>query len=384
MKKLVYILSALICLSAVSCRNSIEKKINPAKGFPNVASYSPGFAKTGDTISIIGSVLTGSTVEVGGKQIDLTVNTDDKLAFVVTDDVAPISNDGRYSLKVLHSDGDFHEFSMPIVLNHEITLADKAGWLSTSSQAVGEVLETGPAQLLISDFDGGGIREADATDKFDRTQFDNQAQPTGVSYIGSTDLTQGSPLGNNYYILKLDDPGQLGGNGHAGEVWSRSEIMNDRKTEWPVSFFDYVNGPLKEVTTNNEMNDVYLNFLLYKGGAEKTVLYAYLYNDFLPGGEQYRSNFDFELDGASVKVPKGTGLNEWVWVSLPFRDSFKDNFGFGSKLKGENANTINKIKIAFAHGDKLDDQPGTATGGIEAYIDHIIITQGAPYYGHKR
>lgn len=357
-----------------SCRPSISEP----KNFPTADSYSPGIAKTGDTVTVFGSYLKDSKILIGSQEPTLITNTDGALSFVVTDAMTSIPKQSVFSLSVNFADGTSTKFTMPLVLNHVISAQDKLGWLSSSTQPALDTLKKGPAQILMTDFDGHGFRTANATDRFDQTQWSGLVKVGGSILISPSFLgAKASPAGGNYLAMQIN-PNFIedGASGFMGEFISRTELQNDRATSWPSNFSKLPNSPIKTPTSRAEMAQIYFNFYVYKNNKSKGLSDIYLLNDDLALKEQFR----FRPDTA-------VGLSDWQLVSIPFRD-IKSGFGFGTGMTFTDYKDINKIKFTFTHYDKKDEDGKNpvviTTDEAQIYIDHVIITQGGPYLAYSK
>jgi hypothetical protein len=268
-------------------------------------------------------------------------------------------------------------FPQKLPLNHTITLEDKAGWLSPWPQSAGDVLK-GPAQLLITDFDGHGVRTANLVtnaNDFDKTQFSALVKTGGDQQI--TRNYRGislSPASGNCLNTSLDVKFvENGRNGFCAEFISRSELQNDRATPWTKSFVDLPNSGLKYPV---DVANTYVNFYINKNKLPKGVLDIYLFNDDLALPQQYR-----------YRLPIAKGGNEWELVYIKL-NQFGANFGGSPKINASTIQTLNKIKFNFTHDDKKDETTSpsswklNATGEVFIAIDHITITQGGIYIGY--
>lgn len=364
MKKLWWAFWLVGALGLGSCR--IEKA--DAVNFPNVESYSPGYAKTGTEVSVIGSNLSGASIYLGGQPVDLLSTSDRKLSFLVTDAMSTGNIEVRFSNELFESQA----FAMDLVVNHVITGSDKGGWLSASLQNVGDTL-VGPNQLLITDFDGTGIRKANETTQFDRTRFSSQVPTGGLNGIGQISGVMASPAGGNYFYSELaGEFVQNGTFGYSGDLISRSKKQNDLRFDWPSNFVDYPESPLVMPTSRADLSKIYLNMAVFKNQNQKGLFYLDLTNEGLSNSQKFNN-----------RSVSGVGVSEWTWVSVPF-SQFKDGFGFGSTLDLDDFGNINIVSLAFVHQDKSENQIVEAQGNANYYIDNIIITQGQPFYGNVR
>ena len=330
MKKLFYLLLVSNILF-FSCRPSDE----PAITVSEVESYSPGYVKVGDTVQVLGIQLENANVYVGGVLVDVVEEDFNQLKFVVDSDVTSNSKDVENTnyIRIDFEDGGSHQFSFPLVVNYVIQTADKAsGWLKDCPQDVGDTL-VGPAQLLLTDFDDSGVRNAFAVDQsaFDRIQFQGLSKDGGILAVDNFSQVSQSPGEGDFLGVNVD-PSYIAANsaGFAAEFVTRSERRNDEGL-WPNSFYEYPNS-----TLSSDGDEIYLNFCVFKNSQEKGVMQLWMYNNSLIGGSRYRANYFINNST--------TGLNEWTWLSLPLSD-FKTGFGFGTSLDLESFAEQNILKL---------------------------------------
>lgn len=367
-----------VILAFTSCRPQVADKIIQSKA----ESFSPGYVKTGDVVRVLGVNLLGSSVKVGGVSMELEEITEDYLEFIITDKLKTDVNgeDAENNIEITFENGDVHRFSFPLIVNYKITIEDKqsGAWLENSPQDAEEILQ-GPKQLIIADFDDGGIRNAARTERFDKTQFNPTLKDGTVGFVGTGSGVKSSPAKGDYLGVQTPTEDILQGTfGFAGEVVTRSEVTT-KGDLWPDNFADYPNGPLTKPGTPADVSAYYINFCIFTNGNDKTVVYPYLFNDVTALGDRFRNN---TFDNAGV-----IGLEDWQWVSLRLT-TFKSNFGNNSSVDPTTFLGINKLNLGLSHFE-LKDQSETAPlkeieKGVEVYIDHIVITQGAPFYGNMR
>lgn len=363
-------------LAAASIFTSCKHEISDPKNFPTADSYSPGTAKTGDTVTVYGSYLKDSKIVIGDKEPILITNTDGSLSFVVTN--AMTLNQTVFPLSIKFADGSSTQFSMPLILNHIIGGDDKDTWLSSRNEQNNDTLGKGPAQILITDFDGHGYRTANATDRFNQTQWSGLVKTGGSISITQNFLgVAASPARGNYLALQLNPEFiEKGSNGYLGEFISSTDLQNDRKSFWPKNFSELPNSPIKSPISRAEMGDLYLNFFLNKNGKEKGISDIYLTNDLLALKNQFK-----------YRPEVSVGKDKWELVSIRLRD-FKNNYGYGSGMTFTDYKDFNKIKFTFVHDDKKDEASTsplvTATEEAQIYIDQVIITQGGPYLAYPK
>ena len=377
MKKFILYPFLGLIIGLCSCRvDKAEKVILPV-----AESYSPGYVKTGDTVRVIGIGLDGASVKVGGQPVTLISQNSKEVAFIVTSELKQNvqgETNNTNNIGISFSDGSNHTFTMPLVVNYVIANGDLSGngWLNGSTQSIGDTL-SGPAQLIVADFDNGGIRNADATDKFDRTQFEGLVKVGGTGLITSySDERGATPAGGNVLSVNLESKFvSPNTSGFAGEYITRSELTNDGAT-WPLNFAEYLNSPIKD---NVSMDDTYINLCLFRNGQDQSILDVILYNDNLLLADRYRNRYLRTSAGLAV------GTNEWAWVNLKFSD-FASNFGGAVDINEVIFESINKIKLDFNHGavSAIDAGNPPEDKKVEIYLDQIVITQGAPYFGNIR
>lgn len=372
---LLFILFSLALLSSCRIPEAPKKVLSKAE------SFSPGYVKTGDTVTVLGINMTGSRVKVGGVSVDVVTSDDSFVQFVVSDDVqADTDADATNNIEVSFSDDSKHEFSFPLIVNYVIKPQDVNSWLSGTTQSAGEVLQ-GPNQLLIGDFDDAGIRNAERTDRFDGIRYDATVKEGGEAFVGMASGVLSSPAKGDYLaVIVPPESISLGASGFAAEVDTDSDNTND-KGLWVSNFSAYPNSPLEVPETQEDLDNIYLNFCVHLNGNPKGLLDPFIFNDNLALNKRFRNN---SLRPASGDEPLAIGLNEWVWVSLPF-SGFGANFGDPNQaLNAETYKTINKIKLAYTQFDLRNNAEVAISQGVEIYVDHLVITQGAPFFGHIR
>lgn len=375
MRQLTILSTMLILLSLLSCR----PEENPAKQKPRADSFSPGISKTGDTIEVIGSGLSGAKILLEGKEVELLKSENNFLSFIVKESMSALKSD--LCLTVQFQDNSTTSFSQRLIVNHKISGEDllPGNWLGGKIKTDLNLVEgdtlMGPKQLIITDFDGHGIRMADATIKFDETQFTALVKTGGKILITNSFLNgEPSPVGENYFVTQLSPEYiEEGKYGFAAELVSNTDFMNDLERTWPISFVDTPNGPLDAATSNPALSTYYFNFFIFKNGNEKGFVRPYLFSDDLTGNAMFANNFSTTL-----------GNNEWEIVSIPVRE-FKTTHGTSVRMNFNNFKSLNKIKFNVAHLDLDQNQmkPSEAEGEVLIYIDHITITQGAPFVYKK-
>lgn len=384
MKKLFYV-GALIAASLWSCR----PEVNPVVKKPTADSFSPGIARTGDTVSVIGSSLKDSKILINGREVQIITNTDNILSFPVTNALtnpnALPKGEGEsiYTLEVVFKDGSSTKFLQSILLNHIVRPQDLT-WLAsfTGDKTIDDTLGTGPAQLLITDFDGHGVRTAKATERFDQTQWAALVKTGGTQLITNNFLGVTSTKANGNFLATQLNPEFVENrtSGFVGEFVSATDVLNNREDAWATNFSEIPGSPIAvpklngSATDKTALNQTYLNFFLYKNNKVKGLVRPYLYNNLMEGSVAFAFN-----------IPDEQGNGEWSLVSIPFR-SMKTGYGSTDAMKFSLYSELNKMKFVFTHFDKKDEDKKTPDSGLKTavddvqfYLDHIIITQGSPY-----
>lgn len=374
-----FFISATILLSVfMSCR--VDE--NPAKRKPSADSFSPGLVKTGDTVTIIGTALDSDKIKVfvDGKEVKLINQQYYSASFLVKAEMS--AKKPNLDLAVQVGETETTIFSQQLIVNYLVQNEDlvNGGWLYGLRNKFKnlDTLGGGPKQLLITDFDGHGIRTANATSRFDATQFYGLVKTGGKvlitnSYLGAI----ASEVGKNYFVLHLNPEFiEKEKSGYSGELKTNTIYLNDIASPWPSNFIDFPNRPLRDLVAGDKFeNQYYLNFYLYKNGQTKGSVRPYLTNDNLLTSQEYAKNF-----------PASYGNNEWKLVSIPFNE-FQKGYGFnnGFKVTSNNIDSLNIIKFNFSHQSLANDNDKTPYKGPEVegdvliYLDHIILTQGGPF-----
>lgn len=352
-----------VLLVIVGCRREVEEKPT----FPDVSFFTPGEAQVGDTIKVVGLGLLGSKVSLGNQGMTLISNSDQALIFAIP------AGASTAQLTVSYPETGGHTFQAPLVID------DK----------------TGNNELLIGDFDLGGIRPAGVTNDFLNGQWQINSAGAATTGIGQgVNGVPSSPAGGNYAYAFMGgedmDPTTYG---FVADLGHRSEVLNDKETPWPVSYLLY---PAATLDTSAAISDYYLNFYVNFNGRTEGRVRIFLINP----------NYDKECRYATTISPTNSTADQWVWKSIKL-STFQNNYGFGNSGACSNQNTlsmsemlqINSIEIGVT--DKFDsnydvdccyyvdaDSPSdlscceTAVPAdvdqVEVYIDHVIISQGGP------
>lgn len=332
--------------------------------FPSAEFFSPWYVFPGDTVEIYGANLEGSQVYINGSEVGL-LDTDGALTFLV-----PEGLDGGV-IKVVYPNGESFTFADSL---HYVPVNDSR---RTDLEGV----------ILLSNFDGGGIRPTTIGSDFSTGSWETEA-PVGSEYgIGSNYNGISSPVGGNYYYNYVPD-GAIGGvatSGWAGKLNTRNELMNDNETVFPLSFADYPNSP---VDFDGNASDYYLNFY-YKSdvletnrnGENPTEIRVFLVNPTLKLEDQFAftiSNGD-NISEPSINMPSD---EEWHGISIPL-NKFKSNYGFDSPLKNADLKSFNAVQFNFADSrvnSSIDEEIEEADGAIRVYIDEVSISKGTNIY----
>lgn len=359
-----------VLLVIVGCRREVEEKPT----FPDVNFFTPGQAQIGDTIKIVGLGLEGASVTFGGQAMTLHNVSSQSMYFVVP------AGSTTETVSVTYSNGDGHTFQAPLVID----------------------ISTGPNELLLGDFDKGGIRPAGVTSDFLNGQWEINSAGAATTGIGQgVNGVPSSPAGGNYAYAFMGgesiDPVSYG---FVASLGHRSEVLNDNATGWPETYLEYPGGTLDSTA---DIDEFYLNFYVNFNNRPESRIRVFLVNPNYPKGCRYAKTIPADIPAT------GDG---WVWKSYQM-SSFLKEFGFGggtcpnpNSLTMEELFKVNKIEIDIT--DRFDNvykipssststvcptsipseerdiccqntaPPSCQVDQVEVYIDHVIISQGGP------
>lgn len=364
-----YLLSITFSLAimAVVIFTACERDPDPRPAFSRADTYSPSAAATDDTVYITGAELVGTEVRLNGKLVELEVETANLIGFIVKDDM----ESGTLELQLPSAGGvtgELKRFNNVLINELVETGSSWDGYFyDEQTFANGEVLR-GPKILMISDFDGSGVRRASSTSTFSNVFWESNAAAAASVGIGRRNVSS-SPSGGNFMYGTIEEGGILRRtNGFVCEFATRSETMNDAISPWPENFVDYPGSVLPQ---NFDIDELYLNFYVNNNGYDQSNLRIYIYNDGM-----FLAN-RFVLDFPILESEEG-----WHWRSLPINE-FRSNFGFDDRITSDQFLQVNKMMFQLADIGSMEDAAGNQDESlyqgnpVQGYIDHIVLSYGA-------
>lgn len=365
------IVFAFIVVALLGCRRKLEEP--PV--FPAAEYFSPSVVNNSDAeLSIYGINLDETKVSIGGKDASIVSLSDDKTVLKVK--MPTGIPEGKYIVAVTLNDGSVIEFTAPLVFD-ETSVCLKQ-------------------DLLIGDFDGGGIRAANTTSNFsDGAWIGDPGANSEAGILSSINGVTSSPAGGNFVYMTVPGGGILPNTfGYVAALISRNEIQNDLSTAWPESFIDYgaPNNAIKIDEGFDVVADFYINFYANFNGLEKGQVRIYLGNSDLPDAQK----FAYTLSYNSLSNKEG-----WNLISVKFSE-FKCNFGFGGgsgdvpcTIDMEYLQKINQVSFSVSDNFNNDYKTPCCKGAsidccnekivdpVEVYIDHVTLTKGCPAYDYS-
>lgn len=366
-----------VLLTLLGCRREVEER--PV--FPSAEYFAPSvITSSANQIIVHGINLEGASATIGG-QAATSVVSEDKKTLTVS---MPVGiSDGSYNVSVTLNDESIVSFPAPLVIDAAETAFK--------------------GDMLIGDFDGNGIRSASTTSNFSDGAWNGN--PGANSSMGITNSINGvtsSPAGGNFAYATVAGGGVLPNTyGYVGALDSRNEIRNDLVTGWPEGFLSYEdeeNAALTYVDGFDDVSDFRINFWLNLNGTSRSQVRVNLGNSDLSNSEKYAKTILTTETSASVPGAIRVSPNGWNLVSIKLSD-FVCNFGFG----GVSNCTINDVsiqelnQISFGISDDFNNVYSSCCTGttidccdeeikepVEAYIDHVTITKGAPAYDYSK
>lgn len=329
----------ILSLIAFSCRPEIA----PESKSSTFLSFSPAYANKGDTVKILGEHLEISDVRLNNEPVEYFNAGSGNVNFIIKTEEDLLAN-----ISII-SKGQTLTSNQKIAVNHRITAIDKSTWLNSQSANIGDLLPS-TAQLLVTDFDGQGVRTSFKTNDWNEHYFFQEVQK-GATATGMIDqLGEPSPANGDYYGISIDATEVKNIYWH-GTLNSDPSIEINNKTF--NGLFRIEESPLKLVDKES-LDNIFLNFLIYskkETNTEMTLIMTDI-KDFAPEKK--------------INLTNGNG---WTWVTKSL-----SSLGV-TELK--NANEIKRIEIKWAVANNKIPTEGT----VFTYIDHIVITQGSPYLG---
>lgn len=351
-----------LILLAVIVFTACERDPDPRPSFSRADSYSPSVAATDDTVFITGDKMVGSQVRLNGELVEIEIEEEHRIGFIVEDHM----ESGSITIQLPEAggiEGDRKTFNNDIYINEEVQAGTSWDGLFTNGQsfASGDIMR-GPKTMLISDFDGSGIRRASSTTSFSNVFWETNAAAAANVGIGKKNVPS-SPAGGNYLYGTILGSGILDDTyGFVMESATRSETMNDAITPWPDNFVEYPGSIIPE---DFEMDQLYLNFYTNNNGYSQTNVRIWLYNDAQIQEDRFVQ--DVQLIDSEEK---------WEWQSIPIRE-FRPDFGNAAdRVTKETFMEVNKIQFQLADLEGMDN--AWTQNDVQGYIDHIVISYGGP------
>jgi len=369
--KIVTCSSFVATFMLVSCtkREPSERPV-----FPTAEYFTPSFASEGDTVRVLGLALDGSTVSLNGTTVSSWVENDNQVVKFV---IPAGYQGGKVSIKL--------KDNLTLNFVDSLRIVDKIDPLR------------GVPMLLLSDFDGGGIRPAYRGADFNTGQWALES-PVGATFgvnSGQLSIPQ-SPAGGDYMFNDVPS-GAIGGvatAGWGGALTSRNELLNDGESSFPISLGEYTNSP---IDFKNEPANYYLNFHYYgadlglidtvsKQPIYPTAIRVYLINPFKDISLWYAFSFTNGDNLGSAELAGSPFLadNKWHSVSIPL-SYFRDGFSFKEYLFDHPEDLLKINSLQFTMTDSRVDSSNPkiqaqGKGPIRTAIDHVSITEGVPLY----
>ncbi len=327
-----------------------------------VEYYSPTVVAPGSQLQLHGKALSKATVTIGNiiAEID-SVSKDGYVLYIKVPNELSIGS--QYSVVVNYDETESVEFTTKLKISASTSLVK---------------------ELLISDFDGGGIRSAMVTTDFTNGFFEANA---GVnSSVGiNTDINAiaSSPAGGNYVYATVEGGGILPNTfGYVADISSKTGFQNDLVSPWPENFLNYPGSVI--TSENQDLKEYYINFLVNFNNTKESQLRIFIGNSDVKLAKQF----------ARTIKPRGIyTVTGWQKVSIAL-SVFKDEFGFGTAMKFQDFLQSNKIMFQFMdsyenyytdcckpsgdiNNDYIYDCCDTAIKDpVQIYIDQVVISQG--------
>ncbi len=356
-KHIPLLMLSVLLLISTSCRRKVEEQ----PSFPAAEYYSPTLVAPSSQIEVHGAVLSNSTIIIGG--IKATIDS--------------ISADGRVVYAKVPSELEIGSSYMV-----EVKYNEKESFIFTPQLEIGAT-STQVKELLIGDFDGGGIRAAISTSDFTNGQFSGNAGANSIIGIGdNVNGVETSPAGGNYAFATVPGGGILPGTfGFVATISSRSGLQNDLVTDWPINFFEYPNSVLNP--ENEDLKTYYINFLVNFNNTPKSQLRIFIGSAKLPKDQRY---------AVTIKPGSKYPVTGWQKVSIAL-NTFKDGFGFGPGMKFDDFKKLNQVDFDIT--DSFENDYSSNVGNqkccvgnvtdccataikdpVQVYIDQVVISQG--------
>lgn len=357
-KKIIF--STLVIAFGVIMMLSCRRKVEERPFFPAAEYFTPTVVAPGTQLKIHGAVLDNATVKIDGSSVAIdSVSKSGAIIYVTVPNNLTIGS--AYTIEVQYDDKNSFTFTPKLKV-------------AAASSAIKE--------LLIGDFDGGGIRAAISTSDFSNGQWSGNAGANSVIGIGTgLNSVPSSPAGGNYAYGTVYGGGILPSTyGFVATISSRSGLQNNLISEWPENFFSYPGSVLDE--SEVDMSKYYINFLVNFNNTSKSQLRIFIGNAKLPKDKR----FAFTIKPSSKYPVEG-----WQKVSLAV-NVFRTGFGFDNKaMTFDQFKTMNQFDFDIADSynnvyNSCCEQRGelfineccetAIKEPVQIYIDQVVLSYG--------
>lgn len=379
------LVAATLVVVLISCRREPEEK--PV--FPAVEYFSPSVVTSENAeVKLLGTGLDKAVITVGGQVVNIVKSEVDANGRGYVTFVLPAGlSEGKHPVKVVFEDETEASIAAPLIFNKS-------------------ALNVAKAEMLIGDFDFGGVRAAGPTKDFsDGNWLGDPGANTVMGIVNSVNGINSSPAGGNFVFATVPSGGILPNTyGYVGALISRNEIQNDLTTGWPESFINYPNSVLNFEKGVDKVSDFYLNFYVNFNSLGTGQVRIYLGSSDI--AENSKFSFTISPDpklSADLKAKRKVSEQGWQFVSIKFSDML-GNYGFGGcsasavpcAINDEFITKINQMSFSLSDSYNNVYDPKCCTGKniaccataikdpVQIYIDHVTITQGAPAYDYSK
>lgn len=355
---------AVSIIMMLSCRRKVEDR----PFFPAAEYFNPTQVAPGAQLQIHGAVLDGSKVKIDGKVVEVdSIAASGNIIYVKVPNDLSIGS--SYTVEVVYNERESFAFTPKL-------------------QVAAETSDI--KELLIGDFDGGGIRSAIATTDFTNGQWSGNAGANSSIGIGTNiNGVSESPAGGNYAFGTVYGGGILPNtNGFVATISSRSGLRNDLVSDWPENFFEYP-GSILDIDEDTIKN-YYINFLVNYNNNPDSRLRVFVGNAKLNKEQRYAETIR-PITTTSVNrriFVEPVGDKGWYRVSISL-DNFQTGYGFtAGGMSFEDFKGLNQIDFDIT--DRFDNSYDTdcCVGSIttccataikapvQVYIDQVVISHG--------
>ena len=275
--------------------------------------YSPTSVAVGSQLQVHGKALSKATVSIGNITAEIdSVSKDGYVLYVKAPN--EISVGSQYSVVVNYDETESVEFSTKLKISANTSLVK---------------------ELLISDFDGGGIRSATATSDFMNGFIEhNSGANSEMGITSNLNSVESSPAGGNFAFATVYGGGILPNTfGFVGTLSTQTDFQNDGSTQWPENFFNYPGSVI--TSENQDLKEYYINFLVNFNNTKESQLRIFI------------GNSDLVLDKQFARTIRPSGIYPvmgWQKVSIAL-SAFRDGYGFGTAMKFQDFLQSNKIYV---------------------------------------